>query len=126
MNGEGGSTGPELTQIGSRFTVGAIGEAIINPSGTIADRYQYSNYHMKNGSVITGIEVDEDDENIEVSISAFAAGVTTKVRKDKLDSVELSKVSPMPAGLANRLNEQEITDLIAYMLAGGNKDKMKK
>jgi putative heme-binding domain-containing protein len=125
MNGEGGSTGPELTQIGSRFTVGAIGEAIINPSGTIGDRYQYSNYHMKNGSVITGIEVDQDDENIEVSVSAFAASVTTKVRKDGLESVELSKVSPMPAGLVNRLNEQEITDLIAYMLAGGNKSKMK-
>ena len=81
---------------------------------------------MKDGSVITGIEVDEDDENIEVSVSAFAAGVTTKVRKDRLESVELSKVSPMPAGLANRLNEQEITDLIAYMLSGGNKNKMKK
>jgi hypothetical protein len=32
----------------------------------------------------------------------------------------------MPAGLANRLNEQEITDLIAYMLSGGNQNKMKK
>jgi putative heme-binding domain-containing protein len=126
MNGEGGATGPELTQIGSRFTVGAIGEAIINPSGTIGDRYQYSNYHMKNGSVITGIEVDQDDENIEVSISAYAVDVTTKVRKDRLESIKLSKVSPMPAGLVDRLNEQEITDLIAYMLSGGNKNKMKK
>ena len=126
MNGAGGSTGPELTQIGTRFTVGAIGEAIVNPSGTIGDRYQYSNYHMKNGSVVTGIKVDEDDKNIEVSISAFAADVTTKVRKDRLESIELSKVSPMPAGLVNRLNEQEITDLIAYMLSGGNKNKMKK
>lgn len=125
MNGEGGATGPELTKIGSRFTVGAIGEAIINPSGTIGDRYQYSNYHMKNGSVITGIEIDEDDKNIEVSISAFASDITTKVRKDRLASVELSKVSPMPAGLVNRLNENEITDLIAYLLAGGNKANMK-
>ena len=81
---------------------------------------------MKNGSVITGIEVDEDDKNIEVSISAFAADVTSKVRKDRLESVELSKVSPMPAGLVNRLNELEITDLIAYMLSGGNQKKMKK
>ena len=81
---------------------------------------------MKNGSVVTGIKVDEDDKNIEVSISAFAADVTTKVRKDRLESIELSKVSPMPAGLVNRLNEQEITDLIAYMLSGGNKNKMKK
>ena len=126
MNGEGGSSGPELTQIGTRFTVGAIGEAIINPSGTIGDRYQYSSYHMKNGSVVTGIEIDEDEKYIEVSTSAFASDVTTKVRKDRLESVELSKVSPMPAGLVNRLNEQEMTDLIAYLLAGGNKENYKK
>tara|TARA_R110001592_G_scaffold47900_5_gene151381 strand:- start:642 stop:1169 length:528 start_codon:yes stop_codon:yes gene_type:complete len=126
MNGEGGSTGPELTTIGSRFTVGAIGEAIINPSGTIGDRYQYSNYHMKDGSVISGIEIDEDDDNIVVSTSAFASDITTKVRKDRLERVELSKISPMPAGLANRLNEQEITDLIAFMLSGGKQNKMKK
>ena len=81
---------------------------------------------MKNGSVITGIEIDSDDKNIEVSISAFATDVTTKVRKDRLESIELSKTSPMPAGLVNRLNEQEITDLIAYLLAGGNKDNFKK
>lgn len=126
MNGEGGSSGPELTKIGSRFTVGAIGEAIVNPSGTIGDRYQYSDYHMKDGSVITGIEIDEDDDTIEVSISAFTSDVTTKVRKDRLESVELSKISPMPAGLVNRLNEQEITDLIAYMLSGGNRNNIKK
>ncbi|MBD0777396.1 c-type cytochrome [Maribacter sp. ANRC-HE7] len=126
MNGEGGSTGPELTQIGSRFTVGAIAEAIVNPSGTIGDRYQYSDYHMEDGSVITGIEINEDDNTIEVAISAFAPDVTAKVRKDRLESVELSKISPMPAGLVNRLNEQEITDLIAYMLSGGNQDKIKK
>lgn len=30
----------------------------------------------------------------------------------------------MSAGLANRQNEQEITDLIAYMLSGGNKNKI--
>jgi hypothetical protein len=32
----------------------------------------------------------------------------------------------MPAGLINILNEQEITDLIMYMLSGGNSKNMKK
>ena len=126
MNGEGGSSGPELTQIGSRFSVEAIGEAIINPSGTIGDRYQFSNYHMKNGSVITGIAINENEKNIEVSISPFAFDVTVNVRNASLEYVELSKISPMPAGLINILNEQEITDLIMYMLSGGNSKNMKK
>jgi putative heme-binding domain-containing protein len=126
MNGEGGVSGPELTQIGSRFTVDAIGEAIINPSGTIVDRYQYSNYYLSDGSIVTGIAINEDEKNIEVSISPFATDVTVNVRKDKLKKIELSKTSPMPSGLINRLNEQELTDLIAYMLSTGDPKKMKK
>ena len=70
--------------------------------------------------------MNEDEKNIEVSISAFASDVTVNVRKDRLENVELSKISSMPAGLVNRLNEQEITDLIMYMLSGGNQNNMKK
>ena len=69
---------------------------------------------------------NENEKNIEVSISAFASDVTVNVRKDRLEHVELSKISPMPAGLINILNEQEITDLIMYMLSGGNQNNMKK
>ena len=32
----------------------------------------------------------------------------------------------MPSGLINRLNEQELADLIAYMLSTGDPKKMKK
>ena len=32
----------------------------------------------------------------------------------------------MPSGLINRLNEQELADLIAYMLSTGDSKKMKK
>ena len=61
-----------------------------------------------------------------MNISPFASDVTVNVSKDRLENIELSKISPMPAGLINRLNEQEITDLIMYMLAGGNPKNMKK
>lgn len=126
VNGMGGSSGPELTKIGTRFTVGAIGEAIVNPSGTIGDRYQYSNYQMSDGSVVVGIKVDETEKNIKLSTSAFSSDITVDIRKDRLVKVVESPISPMPSGLVNRLNEQEITDLIAYMLSEGNKSKLKK
>jgi hypothetical protein len=35
-------------------------------------------------------------------------------------SIEPSKVSPMPTGLLNVLTKDEILDLVAYVLAGGN------
>ena len=81
---------------------------------------------MSDGSIVTGIAINEDEKNIEVSISPFATDVTVYVRKDKLKKIELSKTSPMPSGLINRLNEQELTDLIAYMLSTGDPKKIKK
>jgi hypothetical protein len=33
-----------------------------------------------------------------------------------------ANISPMPPGLFNRLNEQELTDLLAFLVSGGNKN----
>ena len=85
-----------------------------------------SNYYLNDGSVVTGIAINEDEKNIEVSISPFSTDVIVNIRKDKLKNIELSKISPMRSGLINRLNEQELTDLIAYMLSTGDPEKMKK
>jgi hypothetical protein len=40
-------------------------------------------------------------------------------KKDVVTS-RLSNISPMPPGLINRLNAEELKDLLAYMRAGGN------
>ncbi|GAA3584413.1 c-type cytochrome [Snuella lapsa] len=119
IKGEGGSSGPELTKIGSRFTVGDIGEAIVNPSGTIGDRYRYSNYYMKDGSVVTGIVINKDETTLELSTNAFALDSTIKIKNDSILRVEPSPVSPMPPRLVNSMNAKELTNLIAYMLAAG-------
>jgi hypothetical protein len=36
-------------------------------------------------------------------------------------SIEASKVSPMPEGLLSMLKKEEILDLVAYVLSGGDK-----
>ena len=40
---------------------------------------------------------------------------------DDIERSEPSKISQMPTGLINGLNEEELKDLIAYLLSGGNK-----
>ncbi|MBJ6369259.1 c-type cytochrome [Snuella sedimenti] len=121
IKGEGGSSGPELTKIGSRFSVGDIGEAIVNPSGTIGDRYRYSNYYMKDGSVVTGIIINKDETTLELSTNAFSLDSTIEIKNDSIVKVEPSPISPMPPGLINSMNAQELTDLIAYMLSAAGK-----
>ena len=48
-------------------------------------------------------------------------GNLTKVKRADIESIEPSKVSPMPEGLLNSLQLDEIQDLVAYLLARGDK-----
>ena len=43
-----------------------------------------------------------------------------RIDKSKVASEEASPASIMPAGLINRLNQEEVLDLVAYMVANGN------
>lgn len=122
MGGEGGSAGPELTQVGTRFSVGDLAEAIITPGATVSDRYRNTNYHMKDGKVVSGRLIEETDRHKTISTNPFSPDLTTNIRKTNIVKEEESPNSPMPAGLMNRLNDQEMNDLIAYLIAGGSKD----
>jgi putative heme-binding domain-containing protein len=120
VNGKGGNSGPELTKIGTRFTINDLAEAIVNPSNSISDRYRNTKYILEDNEVIIGRLINETEEELEVSVNSFTPNVTTKFRKDRLLRAEESGNSPMPPSLINRLNEQELADLIAYLLGGGN------
>ncbi len=45
----------------------------------------------------------------------------TVVKQADIESIEASPISQMPTGLINSLNAEELRDLIAYLLSGGNK-----
>ena len=54
MNGDGGNIGPDLSQIGTRFTAKDILESIIEPSKEISDQYAATNFNLKNGTTVVG------------------------------------------------------------------------
>lgn len=120
VKGVGGNSGPELTQIGSRFSVKDIAEAIVSPSKVVSDRYRNTIYHLSNGNTVTGRPVEERDDDIVISINAFSPDITTTILRSDIVKVETSKVSAMPAGLINQLNEKELSDLMAFLIAGGD------
>ncbi|WP_242094146.1 c-type cytochrome [Aestuariivivens sediminicola] len=121
INGMGGSVGPELSQLGTRFTVKDIAEAIVNPSQTISDRYRDAIYYLKDGQTVTGRFIEETDQDITLSTNPFSPDITTRIGKSDLLKKEPSPLSSMPPGLINTLNEKELSDLVAFLLAGGDK-----
>ncbi|MCM4151924.1 heme-binding protein [Arenibacter sp. N53] len=120
MLGEGENIGPDLTQLGTRFSPQDILRAIIDPSDVISDQYNTTVYTLKDGKSIAGRLMNETELNYVVSQNPYAPDQTREIPKDQVVNTKLSSVSLMPPGTINRLNEEEVKDLLAYLIAGGN------
>lgn len=122
MRGEGGNIGPDLSQLGTRFTAKDMLESIIDPNKVVSDQYAATVFSMKDGSSVLGRLTNENDNTYFISQNPFAPEVIREIPKQEVTNTKLSYISVMYPGLINRLNEDEVKDLIAYLMAGGNKD----
>ena len=122
VRGEGGNVGPDLTQLGTRFTTKDMLEAIIDPSKAVSDQYAATQFILKNGDSVVGRLANEDKNAYYVSQNPYAPDVLMKIAKKDVVSSKYSSVSVMLPGLINGLNEEELKDLIAYLKSGGNEN----
>lgn len=122
MRGEGGDIGPDLTQLGTRFSNKDMLEAIILPDKTVSDQYASTIFTLRNGQSVVGRLVSEDKAGYSISQNPFAPDQLRKLAKKDVLSKKYSTVSVMLPGLINSLNPGELKDLIAYLKAGGNPD----
>ena len=120
FNQEGGALGPDLTGSAGRFNSRDLLESIIEPSKAISDQYAPSVFTMKDGSTVTGRVMNLSGDRISVAVNMFDPNQTVGVNRNELVSITESPVSMMPEGLLNMLNQDEILDLIAYLLSAGD------
>ncbi|MGK2863001.1 MAG: hypothetical protein ACSLE0_13790, partial [Chitinophagaceae bacterium] len=62
-----------------------------------------------------------DDDKYIISQNPFAPQTTRELLKKEVLRTRVSEVSPMLPGMINRLNDEELKDLLAYLKSGGNK-----
>lgn len=122
IRGEGGSIGPDLTQLGTRFTMHDILESIIDPNKVISDQYASTLFSLKDGNSVLGRLIREDDQKYYISQNPFAPETLKEVDKKNVASTKMADVSLMPPLLINNLNPERLRDLMAYLISGGNKD----
>lgn len=120
MQGQGGIVGPDLTQLGTRFSPKDILFHTIDPSAEISDQYAATNFYMKDGGSIVGKIAKEDANTYFVSQNPFAPQDIREIPKSEVTNTKLSDVSVMMPGMINRLNPEELKDLMAYLISGGN------
>ena len=120
FQGEGGNVGPDLTGAGRRYTIRDLVENIVDPSKVISDQYGTEELELKDGGSVVGRVIVEENGKLFVMTSALAPDAQMPLNSADIKSRKPFHVSMMPAGLVNSLNEEEILDLLAYIVSGGN------
>jgi putative heme-binding domain-containing protein len=120
FDGQGGATGPDLTSVASRFSTRDLLDSILQPSRVVSDQYESSLITKKNGDVVLGRVLFEEDGGLHISVNPLDPDQVTVVKRADVKSVKPSPISPMPAGLVFTLNRTELLDLFAYIKSGGN------
>lgn len=117
---EGGAIGPDLTSAAGKFSPHDFLEQIIDPGKEISDQYGSMVFTKKDGSVVIGRIANLAGDKYMIITNLYAPGEMTTLKTSELKSVEPSKISMMPPGLLNTLKDDDILDLIAYALSGGD------
>jgi putative heme-binding domain-containing protein len=120
FGGEGGSTGPDLTQLAGRYSMKDLIQKICDPNKAISDQYRAKNVVTTGGKSYTGRIIKDQDGRIVMLIDPEDATKTVSIPRDEIEEERDSPVSLMPSGLLKPLNEQEVQNLLAYLLSRGN------
>jgi len=120
IQGSGGYSGPDLGSVGNRYSVKDILTAIIDPNDSISEQYQASHVNLKDGSSIYGRLIHKNDKEVALAPSAFSPDLINKVSIEKVKEIKPSNISLMPPGMINGMNKDELLDLIAYLISGGD------
>jgi putative heme-binding domain-containing protein len=120
IGADGGTVGPDLTDVSSRFSTRDILESILEPSRVISETYRHVVVATKDGRTITGrvMPVDYRLPVLRLASNPLSEE-SVEVPKDEIVSYGESEVSPMPPGLLDTLTREEISDLLAYIESGG-------
>lgn len=108
---EGGRTGPNLTGY-ERDNLDFMLLAIVDPSAAIREEFTQYQVLTEDGRVLTGLL--EDQTPTQITIRGANNQVTILARED-VELLQAMSTSIMPDGLTQKLTEQEILDLFAYL-----------
>ena len=121
INGLGAKYGPDLTEIAKRFKGGKLLQQCVKPSAEIHKEYQTQQILVDDGRLLTGLVVEETDDQIRLVPNLLKPDKFMMINKDSIDQRRTAEVSSMPAGLLDTFTVEEIFDLVAFLQSRGVK-----
>jgi len=111
IRGEGGASGPELTEIGARRSAAYLREALIDPAASVPEGFLTVSVTTRDGRNLRGVRVNEDSFTIQLRDDE---NHFRSFRKAELKDLKKEfGVSTMPS--YRTLAAAELDDLVAYL-----------
>jgi cytochrome c oxidase cbb3-type subunit III len=129
VEGQGGRLGPDLTAVGTARTIDALVESVRTPSKRLAwgltestkefaQEYQTVTVVTSDGHEIKGVILNEDQFSLQMMDKTERIHL---LEKDELRSIRKSRESLMPPYDTAALSDQDLNDIVAYLLSVGAK-----
>ncbi len=113
--GEGETIGPDLTGA-DRGNLDFLMTSLVDPSALVRKEYQSQTVALKDGRLVSGLIVDENDRLLTV---IDGNRQKTAISRQSVEAIKPSAVSLMPEGLLDKLTEPQIRDLFRYVQSSG-------
>lgn len=114
---EGETIGPELTGA-DRGNLDFLMTSLVDPSALVRKEYQSQTIALRDGRVLSGLVVDENDRVLTV---VDGNRQKTAIARDLIEASKPADFSLMPEGLLEKLTEPQIRDLFRYLQSSGVK-----
>ncbi len=114
MYGQGGAIGPELTG-SDRRNLKYLLENILDPNAVVPADFRVSVFQLKDGRTISGVIPEQTERTLTIQTPAERLIIerTQIVKQNQLTQ------SLMPEGLLTALGEENVINLIAYLMGDG-------
>lgn len=119
--GQGGFLGPDLTAYGAVSSAKQIQDAILNSNRIVPSGYKSAVAVTRDGSTIEGVVRNEDNFSVQLQTRD---GAFHFFQKSDLQKFEYSKQSLMPSNYSQRLTQDELNDLVSFLMGTTSHDKV--
>lgn len=77
---------------------------------------------LKDGTTLSGRIVSRDTRSTRIATNLMRPTESSAIDNDSIRRIRPEPISTMPSGLLDPLNEEELLDLLAYLVSGGRGD----
>jgi putative membrane-bound dehydrogenase-like protein len=114
MYGQGGAIGPELTG-SDRHNLKYLLENVLDPSAVVPADFRVSVLNLKDGRTLTGVIPEQTERTI--TVQTPAERIT--IERTQIVKQEQLPMSLMPEGLLSALGDENVKNLISYLMSNG-------